>query len=147
MKSLICPVSPLQVNESAVRIVGFMVAIIMSLFVATGKIYFAWLLVADFYIRAFTSIKHSPLSWAAERLIRTFNIQGRKIQKAPKIFAARVGFLFSLFVCITFYLGLHSTSIIIGMLLVGFALLESVFKICVGCQVYTYVILPLNKDN
>ncbi|MBW1753778.1 MAG: DUF4395 family protein [Deltaproteobacteria bacterium] len=29
----------------------------------------------------------------------------------------------------------------------GFALLESVFDFCVGCVVYTYVVLPIFKES
>lgn len=36
-----------------------------------------------------------------------------------------------------------TTSLVVALALLGFALLEALLNICIGCLVYTYVILPL----
>jgi hypothetical protein len=146
MKALICPVSTQRINRNVVRITGFMMATMITLYAITGSIYFIIAITIDYFIRAFTSLKYSPFSWLAGQITRLFKSKEIQIDKAPKIFASRVGFLFALATVILYYF--HPTSsLIVGLTLMGFALLESVFDFCVGCVVYTYVVLPIFKES
>ncbi len=146
MKALICPFSTQRINRNVVRITGFMMATMIALYAITGSIYFIVAITIDYFIRAFTSLKYSPFSWLAGQITRLFKLKEIQIDKAPKIFASRVGFLFALATVILYYF--HSTSsLIVGLTLMGFALLESVFDFCVGCVVYTYVVLPIFKES
>jgi hypothetical protein len=146
MKALICPVSTQRINRNVVRITGFMMATMIALYAITGSIYFIIAITIDYFIRAFTSLKYSPFSWLAYQITQLFKLKEIQIDKAPKIFASRVGFLFALATVILYYF--HPTSsLIVGLTLMGFALLESVFDFCVGCVVYTYVVLPIFKES
>lgn len=146
MKALICPVSTQRINRNVVRITGFMMATMIALYAIIGSIYFIIAITIDYFIRAFTSLKYSPFSWLAYQITRLFKLKEIQIDKAPKIFASRVGFLFALATVILYYF--HPTSsLIVGLTLMGFALLESVFDFCVGCIVYTYVVLPIFKES
>ncbi len=146
MKALICPVSTQRINRNVVRITGFMMATMIALYAITGSIYFIIAITIDFFIRAFTSLKYSPFSWLAGQIVRVFKLKEMQIDKAPKIFASRVGFLFALATVILYYF--HPTSsLIVGLTLMGFALLESAFNFCVGCVVYTYIVLPIFKES
>lgn len=146
MKALICPVSTQRINRNVVRITGFMMATMIALYAIIGSIYFIIAITIDYFIRAFTSLKYSPFSWLAYQITRLFKLKEIQIDKAPKIFASRVGFLFALATVILYYF--HPTSsLIVGLTLMGFALLESVFDFCVGCVVYTYVVLPIFKES
>ena len=146
MKALICPVSTQRINRNVVRITGFMMATMIALYAITGSIYFIIAITIDYFIRAFTSLKYSPFSWLASQIVRLFKFKEIQIDKAPKIFASRVGFLFALATVILY--NFHPTSsLIVGLTLMGFALLESVFNFCVGCVVYTYVVLPIFKES
>ena len=134
MKRLICPVSSLRISETTARITGFMMAAMIALYAYTGIIYFVIAIVIDYFIRAFTNLKHSPFSWLASQVVRIFEWPEVKIDKAPKIFAARVGFLFALAGIVLYYI--HPTSsLVVNMLLMAFALLESILNLCVGCLV------------
>jgi len=146
MNSLICPISTAKTNQSAVRITGFLVALTIAFYAITGSIYIILLLLVDFFIRAFTSLKFSPYSWVASKISNMLNLEVIKIDKAPKIFAARVGFLFAIAISILYYINPFS-SVLVGFVLMSFALLESIFSICVGCIVYTYLVLPFNKTS
>jgi hypothetical protein len=146
MKALICPVSTQRINRNVVRITGFMMATMIALYAITGSIYFIIAITIDYFIRAFTSLKYSPFSWLAGQITRLFKSKEIQIDKAPKIFASRVGFLFALATIVLYYF--HPTiSLIVGLTLMGFALLESIFDFCVGCVVYTYVVLPIFKES
>ena len=100
---------------------------------------------ADFYIRAFTKLKFSPISYASQWLTNTLNLGEKSIDKAPKIFAARIGFLMTLVITVLFLLDFVTASFIFGGILVFFATLEFALAICMGCIMYTHLILPFYK--
>jgi hypothetical protein len=147
MRSVICPLSPERVNENSVRITGFLIAVLLSIYLVSDSIYIIWLLMLDFFIRTFTPLKYSPLSALASALTRLFRLPVIKIPKAPKIFAARVGFVFTLIIALLHYSGMRVSGAVLGLVLIVFALLEAALNICVGCQVYTYIILPFYKKE
>lgn len=142
MKTLICPMSTLRIDRNVVRITGFMMATMIALYAFTGLIYFVIAITIDYFIRAFTPLQYSPFSWLACQVGRLFKLPEEPIDKAPKIFAARVGFLFALATVVLYYID-PTSSLIVGLLLMSFASLESIFDFCVGCVVYTYVVLPV----
>lgn len=142
MKSLICPISTSQIDRSVVRITGFLMAVMIALYAFTGSIYFVMAITIDYFVRAFTSLQHSPFSWSACQVARLFKLPEEQIDKAPKVFAARVGFLFALATVILYFIH-PASSLIVSLLLMSFALLESVFDFCVGCVVYTHLVFPI----
>ncbi|HKL31091.1 MAG TPA: DUF4395 family protein, partial [Tangfeifania sp.] len=99
-------------------------------------------LLADFYIRAFTQLKYSPISFVSAKLANALNLDKKPIAKAQKIFAARLGFVMTLAISILLYYNLVTAAIVIGGILVFFATLEFALAICVGCIIYTYLVLP-----
>ena len=99
-------------------------------------------IVLDYAVRAFTPLRYSPASWLAAQLVRLAKLPEISIDKAPKIFAARVGFLFALASALLFFVS-PAASLVVALILMGFALLESLFNLCVGCLVYTFIVYPL----
>jgi hypothetical protein len=142
MKSLICPISPLRVNRKVVRITGFFMAAMIALYAFTGNIYFVAAIVLDYGVRAFTPMPYSPFSWLAQQVVAALKLPVHYQDKAPKIFAARVGFLFAL-ATVALYPIYPIASLAVGLTLMCFALLEALVDLCVGCLVYTYVVWPL----
>ena len=144
---LICPVSTERVDENRVRVTAFGVIITMGAFFITGSPIFPGLLAADFYIRAFTSLKYSPLSWLGHLFVKAIGTQPVWIDKAPKMFAARIGLLLTTLTTIAAIIGLPMMAVVTGVTLVGFAFLECGLNFCAGCWVYTYVVYPLVRKN
>ncbi len=142
MKTLICPISTQRINRHVVRLTGLMMASMIALYLLSGNIMFIIAIVIDYSVRAFTTLPYSPFSWIAAKIVQFFNWPPKQIDKAPKIFAARVGWLFALATAVLYFI-YPSASIIVGATLMAFALLESVFDFCAGCIVYTYIVLPL----
>lgn len=142
-KQMICPVSGDRVDENRVRATAFGVVVIMGLFLMTGLWIFPAILGIDFFIRAFTSYPFSPLSWLGSKLVRLLSVESVWIDKAPKVFAARIGFIFSLLTLAGTWLGLELFTTITASTLVLFAFLECGLNFCMGCWVYTYVVYPL----
>ena len=117
------------------------IAALAITYTVTLSPYIVLLLIVDFYIRAFTSLKYSPLSWIAAQINQLFKLPVIMTDKAKKIFSARVGFLFAVAIFLTYFLN-PLISVFLSLVLVTFALLESLLNICVGCLVYTYFVFP-----
>jgi hypothetical protein len=66
------------------------------------------------------------------------------MDKAPKVFASRIGVCFAMGAAITHLLAPPVAAWLAGTLAI-FTALESVFDLCVGCVVYTYIALPLYR--
>ncbi|MEX0988599.1 MAG: DUF4395 domain-containing protein [Bacteroidales bacterium] len=147
MKTIICPVSDKKANENVVRITASGVILLTGVFILFPNPYIPLYLAIDFYIRAFTNAKYSPLSWAATGISRVAGIKPAWIDKAPKIFAARVGLLFSLLMFGLTVAGFSTAAISTASVLVLFAFLECVLNFCAGCWVYTYIVMPVYRDR
>ena len=147
MKQLVCPISEEKINEKVTRFN----ALLAILFVVTGFLFnsvlFLVFLTADFYIRAYTKLKYSPISYVSSVLANAFNLNKKPINKAPKIFAARLGFVMALVISILFIFELNLAAMIVSGILIFFASLESILAICVGCYIYTYLVLPFYKKQ
>ena len=146
-RQMICPVSPDRVDENRVRATALGVVITMGAFFMTGYEIIPAFLAVDFYIRAFTKLKYSPLSWLANLLVVAIGTKPILIPKAPKVFAARIGLLLTFLTTLAAMLGMSLFAIILGTTLVGFAFLECGLNFCAGCWVYTYVVYPLVRKN
>jgi hypothetical protein len=145
MKNLVCPISDERVNERVTRINALITILLVVAGLIFNSVLFFVFLLADFFIRAFTALKFSPISYLSSSLANALNLTKKPIDKAPKIFAARLGFLMTLTITILSLFNLPLASIVISGVLVFFALLEFTLGICVGCIIYTYVVLPFYK--
>jgi len=145
MKNLVCPISDQRINEQVTRLNAlFTIGVIVLAFVLNSALFLIFLM-ADFFIRAFTEIKFSPISFVSHYLSNALNLPIKMIDKAPKIFAARMGFLLTALITGLLVFDLNLTSMIVSGFLIFFAALEFLFAICAGCMIYAYLILPFYK--
>ena len=142
---LICPVSEERVDENRVRVTALGVVLTMGVFFVTGNTLFPALLAIDFFIRAFTRLPYSPLSWIGHTIVKSIGAKPVPIDKAPKVFAARIGFLLTVIITVASLLNLALLTYIVGATLVLFAFLECGLNFCMGCWVYTVIVYPLVK--
>ncbi|MBK8903319.1 MAG: DUF4395 domain-containing protein [Anaerolineaceae bacterium] len=142
MKTLICPISTHRISHHVARLTAFLMASMVALYLLTGNLGFILVIVIDYFIRAFTTLPNSPFSWLAWQIVRTAGWTFSPIDKAPKIFAARVGWLFAAATAVLYFI-FPPASLLLAAVLMTFALLESVLDFCVGCLVYTYIVFPL----
>lgn len=134
--------SKYYVDENVVRITAAQAVIITIITLVTQSPLPALLLAGDFALRAFTS-RVSPLAVVSKAITHSAGIQPRPVFAAPKRFAAGIGFVFALGISLMLYFQLSIAAYIIGGVLVFCAVLESVFKICLGCYVYNWLVAPL----
>jgi hypothetical protein len=131
-----------RVNENVVRLVAGLVLVTAIATVATGWAVFALYLSVDFFLRAFTAIK-PPFALAAQQLAKALHLEVKPIYAAPKKFAAAIGFVFSVAISALLLSGFLETARVVTGVLIVFATLESVFGICAGCYVYSWIVVPL----
>lgn len=146
-KELICPISAERVNERVARCNA-----LLTILLVVSAIYFKsplimLLLVADFFVRAFTSLRTSPLNFISTNMVQIMGLELKPIDKAPKIFAARLGFLMSLVILVLTLAGALTASLIVAGILSLFAFLEFAFGFCAGCVIYTYLVFPLSRGH
>lgn len=138
---LTCPVSFEKTDHNSVRVTGLLTIAMLAAFATTGWVVIAALLAADYTLRAWTG-EASPMQRVGRRIARAAGIPELPKDKAPKKFAARIGWMFALAA-----VGLSFVSplagIAVGLSLLGFNVLDSVFDFCVGCWTYTYLVVPL----
>ena len=145
MKQILCPISSEKINERVTRLNALLGILLIVAGVVSNSIFFFLFLLADFYIRAFTKAKYSPISYVSKRMANALNLENKSIDKAPKNFAARIGFLMTLVITILFLLNIYTAALVVAGILVFFATLEFALAICMGCVMYTYLILPFYK--
>lgn len=145
MKNLVCPISDQRVNEQVTRLNAFFTIATVVLAFVFNSVLLLIFIMADFFIRAFTEIKFSPISFVSHYLSNALSLPVKLIDKAPKVFAARLGFLMTLIITALFSLNMSIAAVVMASLLVFFASLEFFFAICVGCLIYTYLVLPFYK--
>ena len=147
IKSLACPMSFERIDKNVVRSSAIITAGIIALYSVLSLASTASVLIlmsalaGDYAVRVFTS-QLSPIGWLGRQLTRRLGMTPKPMDKAPKIFAVRVGFLFAAGSVGLFFVD-PTIAIGLGLALTVFNLLDGVLDICVGCYFYTYVSLPL----
>ena len=145
MKQLVCPISEEKINERVTRLNAFFTVLLTVAGIVFSSPIFIVFLMADFYMRAFTRLKYSPISYLSSKLANALNLNKKPIGKAQKIFAARLGFLMTLVITVLLLLQVNTAAIVVAGILVFLASLEFALGICVGCFIYSYFVLPFYK--
>ena len=147
MKQLICPVSSEKVDEQRTRLNAFFTILLLAAGIYYKSIILLLVLLVDFYIRAFSNTQFSPVGYVSAGVARLMQLRKKPIDKAPKIFAARMGFVMTILITGLFLADYQVASIVVAAILIFFATLEFVLGICVGCYIYTYLVLPAYKKK
>lgn len=144
--NITCPVSAERINENVARTAAAYVIILSITGIAADNYLLIALLCVDFAIRAFTKGYASPVRFMALQTVSLLNIKNKPVDAAPKKFAAGVGMVFCAAIAALLYAGLTTAAWVMGGILLICALLESAAGICVGCIVYTLLVLPFIKQ-
>lgn len=149
--NLICPLSPENLNKSASRIGATITALLLTAFGVLALDGQTWSLiillavVADYIIRVFTKAT-PPISAVAAQTAKALRLKPVLMNKGPKIFAWRIGFAMAAVALLALPFSLTGSGVI-AIALAGFNVLDGVFNFCVGCYIYTYVVLPTSEKR
>lgn len=144
---MIGPVSLERVDENVERVIALGVLLLLGVYFVSGTAWIPALLLVDFFIRAYAKRKLSPLGYLSRLFVRMMDTREILILMAPKVFAARVGFLFISLTTIGAFLNWPLLAYISGTTLILFAFLESGFNFCMFCWIYTLLGYPLFGKN
>ncbi|CAK8719836.1 MAG: protein of unknown function (DUF4395) [Candidatus Electronema aureum] len=135
-----CPVSFEKIDENVARLNAVQTVILLLFFLFSPPLQWLILIVAaDFCVRAFWQPKYSLFAMISRKIIALLKIKPVMVDVAPKIFAARIGFLFSCLLIACWLLHLNAAALIVGLMFAVCALLEAAFRFCVACKMYPLV--------
>jgi hypothetical protein len=128
---------PNPVNEKAARVVAGVVLVVTLVILATGAYWLLIPLAYGFWARVLTGPTLSPLGMLAQKLIAPRLGPSKPVPGPPKRFAQGIGAAFSTTALVlALGLGHHTAADVVLVLLAVAAGLESIFAICLGCQVF-----------
>jgi hypothetical protein len=134
-----------QLNETVVRLVALAVLlIVLSGYLGIMR-WVALFLAVDFYLRGFVARPFSPLAGLGRQIAGLLRLPKKPINAGPKLFAARLGFLFSVIVAVCSFAGWQTAAYIVAGMLAFCAALEAFFAFCVGCHMYTLMLKVMGK--
>jgi hypothetical protein len=134
-----CPVDFVTINENQARLMAFQTLVWVIVWIFTGFVVIPACLAIDFLLRAANYGKFSLLNIISGFLVRRLSIPNRPVDRAPKRFAALVGFLFLAGILVLSVFRLDLAAEILAFILLIFACLEAFVRFCAGCYVYTFL--------
>lgn len=137
--SSMCPVSFVKVNENAVRITAAQAVLAILVFLFSSWKWVILIVTADFFARGFGMPEYSLFAKISRKTLDLVKIKPVMTDAAPKIFAARTGFLFSCLLTACWLLNLDFAALLIGLMFAACAFLEAAFRFCVACKMYPLV--------
>jgi len=128
---------PNPVNEKAARVVAGVVLVVAVVILATGTYWLLIPLAYGFWARVLTGPTLSPLGALAQKVIAPRLGPSKPVPGPPKRFAQGMGTAFSTAALVlALGVGAHSAAdVVLGLLAIA-AGLESIFAVCLGCQVF-----------
>jgi hypothetical protein len=140
MKSnVVCPVSDKKISEQVARLNGAFTMTLLLIFGLTKSIIPVAYLTFDFYLRGFNYPEFSFSAIASKGIVRYLNLKEHFINAGPKIFAARIGLLFSSLILLSSFFNSFLPAFSLAGVLFLFSFLESALGLCVACELYPFV--------
>jgi len=131
-----CPIVSFQINKKVARLNALFTLIVLILFIFTDIKCIVFFLCLDFF-RAFLKGRYSLTSFFSKFLLKLFGVKPSMINAGPKMFAARLGFLFCLLIFLSYLFNFLLIANILSSIMVILASLEFFFGFCLGCKIYT----------
>lgn len=142
-----CPISYKKTDEHVARLVGLFTLVFIALWVITGSILPLLFLLYDFLVRGFEKPSLSVLAQLSKLILAALKVKPAPINAGPKIFAARIGVLFTVLVLFFSLVGAPVTALVFAGIFAFCAFLESAFGFCVACQIYPILYKLLYQTN
>jgi len=135
----LCPISDSKTDEHVARLNALFTVITLIAFLLTYNMFTILLLLTDFTLRGTENSRYSIFAIVSKQLVKTFGIQKKPVNSGPKIFAARIGILFSLLVFVSTIFGFDTVAQVFAIVFGICAFLEAAFGFCVACRIYPFV--------
>jgi len=101
----------------------------------------------DYFIRALGYNKYSPFAIIAGQLSRLLGWKTKPLDKAPKMFASRLGFFCAALGLVLMFFELPVAAVTVIAMFAVLASLDALANYCVGCLIYHNLVFPyFGKD-
>jgi hypothetical protein len=127
---------PLTINEKAARVVAGVVALTGVIALATGAYWLFVPLAYGFWARVLTGPTLSPLGRLASQVIAPRLGSPKYVAGPPKRFAQGMGAAMTTAGVVAWLAGADTVAVVLLVMLVVAATLESVFALCLGCKAF-----------
>ena len=144
-EQVVCPVSKKKADSAVSRLTVLLNVVLMACYFATRQPLIMVVVAGDCACRAFFKAGFSPLNWLAKAIARVLRMTGKPVDLAPKVFASRLGFVCAVASASLGFGHLMTASFAVTGLFMALAALDAVCNFCVGCVIYTYLVLPLYR--
>lgn len=134
-----CPISTNKIDENIARINGALTLTTIIIFLISNSLVPILLLITDFTLRSAELSKYSLFANISKIVKSLLSIESRVVNSGPKIFAARIGLVFSVLISISFLLEINELTLTLSVIFGICAFLESALGFCVACKVYPLV--------
>lgn len=134
-----CPISFKKIDEHVARLNGFFTVGLLVVFLITGSVLPVVFLVVDFLARGLEYPKWSLLAQLSKRILSVLQVKPKLVNAGPKLFAARVGLLFSVLVAISSIARWDVAALVIALIFGICAFLEAAVGFCVACKIYPFL--------
>lgn len=142
MNHLVCPISQEKIDSNISRLSVFTLVVLMAFFLVTSNPAWLYFVVLDYFLRAIGYGQYSLLTLCYTWVNQLLGIPPKYIDKAQKVFAARLGWLCSALALVLSLAGFTTAALVVIVLLATLSTMDSVFNFCVGCLIYNYLVLP-----
>ena len=147
VENVVCPISNVKLDVNLDRFAVFFNVLLMLSFIATRNPIFLGIVLLDYVIRSIDKGEYSPTKILATFLNQFVKFPPEMTDIAPKIFSYRLGVFAASMALIFHFSGITFPSIMASSILVSLMALDSFFGVCVGCYIYTYLVLPFYKQK
>ena len=137
--SALCPVSDKRINAQIARINGSFTVLLLIVFGLTQNIIPVLILAVDFLLRATDYSKYSLIAISSRSIVSYLGLNASLVNAGPKIFAARLGFIFSTLIIMLLLVNNTLPALVFAGVLGLFSFLEAAFGLCVACTIYPLV--------
>ena len=147
LKNTFCPISNKKTDEYAARLVASFTVILFVVYILTSSVIPVLFLVLDFFIRSIEKPKFSPLAIVSKWILRLLQTKPHLINAGPKIFAARIGLLFTFLIALSALAGFDILALIFTAIIGICALLEAAIGFCLGCKIYPFMYKLIHQNR
>jgi len=135
----ICPISTNKIDEHIARLNATFTVLLITALILTNNILIATFLLVDFTLRGTENSKYSILSIVSKLIVNSLGLKKKPVNSGPKVFAARIGIVFSFLVVLFSILNLQTAALACASIFGVCAFLESALGFCVACRIYPFV--------
>ena len=146
----VCPISTRRVDSNMIRVISFQVALFSMILLVSQEIFFALVLLFDFFMRTVRLPNLSPFHIIGTFALSGWGIAPKLCDESPKRFALYLGLVTSLCIVIFYMADLTLFATGLATVLLICAFLETLFDFCIGCKIYYAIQIGkgfLNNDR